>query len=365
MVAVPIAEELDDLLEFPPDTSWRRKLQPLGARRHPGKLHLGFLAYLLDRYVTPGMIVCDRMAGSGSILAATLPPWQARVIANELEPQWFMQMVETWHWMQAGLLPPADHGPAHRQRALFAPSGSARLLCGDARDLNARLAGGTDVELFSPPYADALGPGHVGAGLQAYLAEQRPCRQTGLIPGTSYANGGPNTLLRDPTYDGLQIDVELLSPPYEDALAWQRHTGDSREREERFSKSGVESRIAMRHGYGTPTPGRRDPQQIGNLAGRRYQAAMTEVYAASVAALRPGGRQILILKNIVRKGREVDLVAQAIAQCEALGMRLETIHWRRITKTGPFHAIRRKKDPNALVIDREAAIVLRKPGGTR
>ncbi len=61
----------------------------------------------------------------------------------------------------------------------------------------------------------------------------------------------------------------------------------------------------------------------------------------------------------MRKNKEVDLVGDAITMCEGLGMTHEATHWRRC-KIGPFHNIRRKANPDALIIDREAAIVLRK-----
>jgi DNA modification methylase len=420
MIAPLPAEEL---LDFGSDTAFRRQLQPAGARRHPGKLHLGFLAWLLDRYTRPGDTLLDPLAGSGSLLMATLPPWRCRVLLNELEIQWVLQICATWQHLCGGLVPPV---------------GTAQVAWGDARTLAARLAAAAGVDLLftSPPYADALTPqprdyhperqgithpattaqvarmaqgydailtsppyadalnGPASAGLQAYYRAQRPQGFTSLLAGGSY-----DAVLTSPPYaDALTrqphqqdyskepatahwhstqsaqnlrggYDTILTSPPYADALNHQRHGEDyhpERQSGHPRGRNGDAALQAIRRGYDAPADGQppasgvRNPAQIGNLGGARYQAAMAEVYAQCAQVVRPGGLIIVILKNIVRDHQVVDLVGLAAGQLSTLGCIPVATHWRKV-RLGPFHAIRRKAHPATPIIDREAALVFRRP----
>lgn len=78
------------LLTFGSDLPLRRRFFVPEAIWHPAKLHLGLLQYLVDRYSVPGDILCDPMAGSGSILLAALSGRD--VIARDLEPHWVTLM---------------------------------------------------------------------------------------------------------------------------------------------------------------------------------------------------------------------------------------------------------------------------------
>jgi hypothetical protein len=89
---------------------------------------------------------------------------------------------------------------------------------------------------------------------------------------------------------------------------------------------------------------------------------MAEVYAACVPLVKPGGLIILVIKNVVENNTEVDLIGQAAGQLAALGCTEVTTHWRAVTP-GAFHNIRRRHNPNALLITQEAALVYRTPGG--
>lgn len=304
------------LLTFPSDVPFRRQLQPPGARRHPGKLHLGFLAYLLDREAPRGGRLLDPFGGSGGLLLACLPPWGCDVLLNELEPQWVDQCREAWAWMQAS--------PAQ-------PTGTAEIRCGDARTL---LAAPFAALVTSPPWTHMVG----GKGLEA------------IARGSHLVNwrGG---------FDGV-----VTSPPFQDALSHQRHGPDYHPERLNLYVPSASSRAAQRRGYdppadGAPAPGARNPAQIGNLAGARYWAAMAAVWAACVPLVVPGGRLVVVLKNIVRGNREVDLIGGTRAQLEALGCRYVTTYYRAVAP-GPFHAIRKKSNPDALIIDREGALVM-------
>lgn len=311
-------------LWFPPDSGLRRQLQPSAARRHPGKLDLNFLAYLATAESLTEQTLLDPMAGSGSILYLTLAPWGCSVVANELEPAWADLLAATWAHLQG--------------RGFDTPTGAATLLCGDARTLPARL--GVDAILTSPPYQDALSSIRHQSGIERELTHGTPGKSAA---GRQALRGGYGAI--------------LTSPPYADALSGTRHKVETYQGPKDGPGSAA-SRHALRQGY---VPAERNPAQIGNLAGARYAAAMAEVYGACVPLLRPGGRCIVVLKNVVRKGREVDLIGQAQGQLEALGLRYVRTHWRAV-RLGAFHAIRRKQNPDALIVDREAALVMQKPG---
>lgn len=190
--------------------------------------------------------------------------------------------------------------------------------------------------ICSPPYLNALSTARPGPGVRRMRAETRP--------------NNPDQFER--AYDAI-----ICSPPYLDALSHQRHTCDDEREFRGDGQAAAESRIALRHGYGAPTPGRRDPAQIGNLAGARYWAAMQDVWAACVPLVRPGGVLVVVLKNIVRANQEVDLIGGTRSQLENLGCRYVTTHYRAVAP-GPFHRIRQKARPDALVIDREGALVM-------
>lgn len=381
------------LLTFESDVPTRRALQPPGARRHPGKLHLGFLAWLLDRYAPRGGRLLDPFGGSGGLLLATLPPWGCDVLLNELERPWWEQACAAWAHMQAS--------PAQ-------PRGHAAIWCGDSRHLGSSGLLPFAGLVTSPPYQDQFGippsftkHGSIGEFIKAHHNGYRPGYDA-VVTSPPYADAvghqHESTLTRHHAYTDFAraqaisqgYDAAITSPPYQNAVAWQRHpapdadvsaqanatragydalltsppyedalnpvrhaTNGSLEREQAHDqRGGAESRQALRAGYGE-----RNPAQIGNARGARYWALMAEVWAACVPLVRPGGVLVVVLKNIVRANQEVDLIGGTRAQLEALGCRYVTTHYRAVAP-GPFHRIRQKARPDALVIDREGALIM-------
>ena len=73
-------------LSFESDRALRQTLFLPGSFAHPAKCHLGALQWLIDRYTQPGQTIGDPMAGSGSLLIATLS--QRNVILRDVEPRW-------------------------------------------------------------------------------------------------------------------------------------------------------------------------------------------------------------------------------------------------------------------------------------
>jgi modification methylase len=57
----------------------------------------------------------------------------------------------------------------------------------------------------------------------------------------------------------------------------------------------------------------KDRANLGHARGTDYEVAMVEVYAACFAALRPGGKLVVVTKNTRRKGRTLDLAGLTVA----------------------------------------------------
>jgi modification methylase len=64
-----------------------------------------------------------------------------------------------------------------------------------------------------------------------------------------------------------------------------------------------------------------DPGNLGHARGDDYRAAMSDVYAACAAALKPGGFLVVVTKNL-RAGRALlDLAGATVELCQAAGLR--------------------------------------------
>ena len=62
-----------------------------------------------------------------------------------------------------------------------------------------------------------------------------------------------------------------------------------------------------------------DKANLGHARGAAYESAMADVYAACLAALRPGGLLVTVTKNTRRKGHTLDLAALTVTLCEQVG----------------------------------------------
>jgi modification methylase len=63
-----------------------------------------------------------------------------------------------------------------------------------------------------------------------------------------------------------------------------------------------------------------DPSNVGHARGDDYRAAMSDVYAACAAALKPGGFLVVVTKNL-RAGRALlDLAGASVELCQASGL---------------------------------------------
>lgn len=109
---------------------------------------------------------------------------------------------------------------------------------------------------------------------------------------------------------------------------------------------------ALRFHYGD------HPDQIGHLRGKRYWAAMQAVYLQAHAAIRPGGKLILVLKDHIHRGVHMRTCDQAVVLCEALGFRLVDRVARQLTTLSLWQ--RRRREKGEPIIDVEEALVFEK-----
>jgi hypothetical protein len=164
---------------------------------------------------------------------------------------------------------------------------------------------------------------------------------------------------------GYQADCALFSPPYGNEASTTptaRRSLPYRLRQltvpldERWfqlaERPSVGAMGAVTFYYG------RHPQQIGHLRGARYWAAMREVYGQAQAALRPGGRLIVVVKDHIYQGRRVPTVEGTIALCEGLGFVLVARYRRHLEQLSLWQ--RRRREASQPVVEEEDALVFRR-----
>jgi hypothetical protein len=121
-----------DVLDLGSDLRLRYRYFMRESLQHPAKLHLGLLAWLIERYTRPGETIADPMGGIGSTAYAAL--LQRNVILREIEPKWLNLACK-------------NAACITRAAGLFA--GTINLGQADAREPWGYMA---DHILFSPPY---------------------------------------------------------------------------------------------------------------------------------------------------------------------------------------------------------------------
>jgi hypothetical protein len=153
--------ETTDLLDLGSDLGLRYRYFTRTSLAHPAKLHLGLLAWLVERYTRPGETIADPMAGIGSTAYAAL--LQRNVVLREIEPPWLAHCHEN-----AALI--------IRAAGLFA--GAIDVGQGDAREGWGFQA---DHIVFSPPYGCANSP-HRGSRASWFERRRRLLESGRLSP---------------------------------------------------------------------------------------------------------------------------------------------------------------------------------------
>jgi hypothetical protein len=163
---------------------------------------------------------------------------------------------------------------------------------------------------------------------------------------------------------GWQADHLFFSPPYGNEASTTptahrrlpyRLRSLSVPLDERWTKlveqpsPGAQGALAFYYG--------RHPQQVGNLRGKRYFAAMREVYTQAKAALRPGGRLLLVLRDHIRDGQRVPTAELTVALCEELGYVLVERVQRHLASLALWQ--RRRREQGLPVVEEEDLLVFR------
>ena len=135
------------------DITSRKWLMTAESFKHPAKMSIPVLLWIVQRYTKRGDMILDPMAGAGTTMLAC---WLGRnCVLVELE-QKFVDMCNA-SWEKLRRMPPA----------LGFEMGHCEIRQGDARQLAGVLV---DVVIFSPPYSDVIrrgnsgGPGASGKG---------------------------------------------------------------------------------------------------------------------------------------------------------------------------------------------------------
>jgi predicted RNA methylase len=278
--------EATEVLDLGSDLALRYRYFTRGSLGHPAKLHLGLLAWLIERYTAPGDTIADPMAGIGSTAYAAL--LQRNVILREIESRW----LELAHENAAQII---------REAGMFA--GIINVGQADAREPWGFEA---DHVIFSPPYA---------------------CETK-----------------RDPS-----ARARMLLSRLERLGAQRLHYGDRwRLLAERGDHQAGAAGL-FNFAYGS------HPAQLGHLRGVRYWSEMEQVYARARAALRPGGKMILVIKDHIRDGQRIRVADETAQRCEALGFCLTARHARRVWPLSLWQ--RRRKEQGKPIVEDEDILV--------
>jgi modification methylase len=237
------------------------------------------------------------------------------------------------------------------------------------------------VETFSDPGALVLDP-MCGIGTTLVEASQLGRRAIGIELEPRWADLARANLAQHPSRNrkarvlggdarrapqllkrharGALADLILTSPPYGCALA---------DVSENKTKGSGSLRRADTENYSP------DRSNLGHARGRKYLEAMRDVYAASAAALKPGGYLVLVTKDMRANGGLQDLSGDTIQLCQENGLQ----YWQRIIgllatvrddeivmrpSLWQILVTRRARDRGELwhVVAHEDVLVFRKPG---
>jgi len=234
---------------------------------------------MILRYSKEGDTILDPLAGIGTTLIGAL--MGRNCILIELEQHFVDPMRRSWEKMRC--MPMMGY-----------TMGGVTIIRGDARCLPLLSA---DCVITSPPYERSL-----------VLAEN------GIDESKLAQPYGPNSQFARPQTYTRPVDAIVTSPPWEDKTALQdsqwlhAHEAELAEsfRQAHVGERGLpgntkaENRTTMEHYVFTP---RQDIDNVGNLRGDVYWAAMKKIYAECWRVLKPGGIMAVVLKGFTRTER--------------------------------------------------------------
>jgi len=364
-------------ITFNSDTKQRKLLFTGLSFAHPAKMVAPLLLWIVDRYTKEGDVLLDPMGGCGtSMLACRLG---RNVILNELEPKFVKMQQDNWAKVQTF---GAEMGHS---------MGWCKILQGDARQLDSVLA---DAIISSPPYGNRLSDVAIDDGDPQRMGYRQALADV-IVSSPPYAeaqSGGgiaqkgyqgpkhtPTDLVGKRSYMPEQagqsegqisqlpygsIDAVITSPPYEAAVTgkngidWTKGTRGAKEGWKPRDRTR-ESAFTNQAGQGQPFNYSESKNNIGNLKGQTYLAAMLEVYQSCYRVLKPQGLMILVTKNFIRNKAIVRLDEDTIKICEQAGFEFQERHYRKLTAQSFWRTIYQQKYPDAPVLDTEDVLVFK------
>ncbi len=328
----------------PDDKALRKELFSEKSLRHPAKMNLYLLERIIEHYVNEGDIVCDPMCGIGSTGVMALrgnaggfigaeyerspklgkkAPHYARMSAKNLERHGFKKPWAVLH-MDSRKLFALFSGTQHADAILFSPpfynQNHSMGKCGkdfqkkykfdcaysEAEDNigNNKKYGEVDALIMSPPFPNW----NKGGSLDNLKAAKISKRNAQTLSADA------QNIDNFKSYNSRHIDAILLSPPFENNIAFKD------KRIAKWRRSGKQSKAdkayLMNQQYS------HDLDNVGETKGDNYWERMKWIYYSCYTMLKPGGLLITHTKNSVRNGKEIPFTQDTIKVIEALGFEL-------------------------------------------
>lgn len=169
------------------------------------------------------------------------------------------------------------------------------------------------------------------------------------IDAVVWNESGRNWVPRNPeTGKPVKVSLAMFSPPFR-----QNHSAGATEHQQEI--------IRVKNLHQVQAFGQSD-DNFANLDEIAYWAAMWEVYARAAAYLAPGGHMVVILRNMIRNGAELDIVGRHLKVAASMtGLEVLGAHPRDLERPTGYQAWKVAKDATVRWVRIEWAIVLRKP----
>lgn len=135
-----------DLILFPRDVEWRKKLFPDRVFEHPAKANMYLMQELIEYLTEPGDTILDPFGGTGTLLIGAL--YGRNVVLIEIEPHFIALLEETEKMWKEGVQLPVV-GEVKGPGRIFIMEGDCRQKLQDLDFL-------CDAAIFSPPYSSLL-----------------------------------------------------------------------------------------------------------------------------------------------------------------------------------------------------------------
>ena len=138
-------EREGDLIQFPNDVAWRKRLFPDGVFEHPAKANMYLIEELVKYLTEPGDTIVDPFAGTGTLLIGAIMGRNIALI--DIEPTFIGLLEETQKIWDSGVEMPSRMEVADQRGRIFVYEGDCRQ---KLRDLDYLC----DASIFSPPYSN-------------------------------------------------------------------------------------------------------------------------------------------------------------------------------------------------------------------